>query len=312
MNINIRKSEANDTYEKNVTILLTLYTIGNMKKTIKQLVSTSAQRMGDIRMMQPLPSEQLASLDPFLLLHHHGPYDFPAYNQGLPFGPHPHRGFETLTFIYEGEIEHADSQGFKSTIASGGVQWMTAGRGIVHSENIPQEMREHGGRMEIIQLWMNLPSKYKMTAPNYQGFQKDDIPTVTSADDLVETQVISGSFNEQLGVAKSITNLTMLNVTAQAGGKETFQTPIDETILFYVLNGELKVNGKYAIGQQLVEFTNEGTEINIEAATNTRFILCSGLPYNEPVVSQGPFVMNSTTEIMQAIRDYQMGKMGVM
>lgn len=283
-----------------------------MERKIKQLVSTTAQRMGEIRMMQPLPSEQLTALDPFLLLHHHGPYDFPEYNQGLPFGPHPHRGFETLTFIYSGEIEHADSQGFKSSIKSGGVQWMTAGRGIVHAENIPSQMRENGGKMEIIQLWMNLPARLKMTAPNYQGLQKEDIPVVTSADGLVKTQVISGSFNETSGAAKSITDLTVLNVSALHGGKETFQIPAEQTVLFYLLNGELKINSKFAIGKQLVDFTNDGTEINIEAATDTRFILGAGTPYNEPVVSQGPFVMNSTTEIMQAMRDYRMGKMGVM
>lgn len=283
-----------------------------MIRKITQLVSSSAHRMGEMRMHQPLPSEQLDSLDPFLLIHHHGPHDFAPYNQGLPFGPHPHRGFETLTFIYEGEIEHADSQGYSSVINAGGVQWMTAGRGIVHSENIPEKMREHGGKMEIIQLWMNLPAKLKMTPPNYQGLQKEDIPLAISEDGLVATQVISGAFKGVGGAAKSITDLTMLSVSAKANGKESFSVPAEQTALFYVLNGEIKVNGRLAIGHQLIHFGDEGSEINIEAATDTRFILCSGLPYNEPVVSQGPFVMNSTTEIMQAMRDYQMGKMGVM
>jgi quercetin 2,3-dioxygenase len=283
-----------------------------MKRHIKQIVSSSSYPIGEMRMQQPLPSEQLPNLDPFLLIHHHGPHTFQPFNQGLPFGPHPHRGFETLTFVYEGDIEHADSQGFKSTISAGGVQWMTAGRGIVHSENIPLEMRENGGRMEIIQLWMNLPARLKMTAPNYQGIQKTEIAEVFSADGKVKTNVISGEFREAKGVAKSLTDLQILNIEAQEGGQEVYEVDENKTILFYVLDGELRVNGKYVIGHQQIEFSNTGTKIEIEAVTNARFIFGTGTPYNEPVVSQGPFVMNSTTEIMQAVRDYQMGKMGVM
>ncbi len=281
-------------------------------RKIKRILSANRHPMGEHQMYQPLPNHEFNSIDPFLLVHHHGPHKFAPYNQGLPFGPHPHRGFETLTFIYSGEIEHADSQGHTSVIAPGGVQWMTAGRGIVHSENIPQHLRENGGEMEIIQLWMNLPKKLKMTPPAYQGLQAEKIPVAFSEDGLVETQIISGNFKDLIGPAKSLTNLQVLNVKANKGGKETYIIPVSSNILFYVLHGEVKVNGKLAIDHQLVEFVNSGETIEIETSAKSRFILASGEPLNEPVVSQGPFVMNNTTEILQAMRDYQMGKMGVM
>lgn len=283
-----------------------------MKKLIKKITSSSAQNMGEHRMYQPLPDQGLDQLNPFLLLHHHGPHDFQAYNQGLPFGPHPHRGFETLTFIYDGEIEHADSQGYKSIIKDGGVQWMTAARGIVHSENLSANQREHGGKMEIIQLWMNLPASLKMTKPNYQGLQKEDIPVVESADKKTQVAVVSGKYQGTIGAARSLTGLEVFNVSTQAGGVNSYSFEAGKNILFYVLNGELKVNGKLVIDHQLVIFDTEGTDIEVEAQTDARYIIASGDIINEPMVSQGPFVMNTTTEILEAMRDYQMGKMGVM
>lgn len=283
-----------------------------MKKEIKRIISSNRQRVGEHSMYQPLPNHEFESIDPFLLIHHHGPHTFQPYNQGLPFGPHPHRGFETLTIIYKGAVEHADSQGFKSVINPGGIQWMTAGRGIVHSENMPAEMREKGGELEIIQLWMNLPKRLKMTPPAYQGLQKEQIPVEISADGLIQTQVIAGQHNNISGEAKSLTNLTVLNIKAQKGGKDKFEIPENRNVMFYVLNGELLVNGKLVIDHQIVEFSSSGTLIEIEAQAESRFILGTGEPLNEPVVAQGPFVMNSTTEILQAMRDYQMGKMGMM
>lgn len=283
-----------------------------MLRKINKLLGASSHRAGEHMMYQPLPNPSFEQIDPFLLVHHHGPHVFEPYNQGLPFGPHPHRGFETLTFIYEGSIEHADSQGFKSVINPGGVQWMTAGRGIVHSENVSKEMREEGGKMEIIQLWMNLPASLKMTPPKYQGLQQEEIPAIKSEDKKVEIQVISGDFKGTAGKADSITDLHIFNVKADKGGKETFIVNEDRNILLYVLNGELIVNDKLATSRQMVDFAQEGTEISVVAQEDSRFILCTGVPYNEPLVAQGPFVMNTTTEILQAMRDYQQGRMGMM
>ena len=286
--------------------------ITNMKKEILKITSSSAQPIGEHKMYQPLPDVGVEQVSPFILLHHHGPHHFEAYNQGLPFGPHPHRGFETLTFIFDGEIEHADSQGFKSIIKKGGVQWMTAGRGIVHSENLSPEQRENGGNMEIIQLWMNLPASKKMVPANYQGFQENEIPFVLLKDNRSKVSVISGSFQNQKGVANSITGLDVFNANLATNSRLDICFPEGRNILFYVLDGELEVNGKLVIGHQLVIFETNNSEIEIVAKNNSRFIIGSGEPIDEPMVSHGPFVMNSTTEIMQAMRDYQMGKMGVM
>ena len=283
-----------------------------MKKEIKRITSASSHRAGEHMMYQPIPSQETEQIDPFILLHHHGPHEFKPYNQGLPFGPHPHRGFETLTLVYEGDIEHADSQGFSSVIHPGGIQWMTAARGIVHSENISAAMREHGGKMEIIQLWMNLPGRLKMTAPNYQGLENEQIPRVLSDDQKIDTQLISGTFKGVKGAAKSITDLEIFSIYLKEGGEETYSFAAERSVFLYALNGEVMVNDKLVYQRQMVEFKPGNTDIQVSAKTDARVLLCSGEPLNEPMVAQGPFVMNTTTEIMQAMRDYQMGKMGVM
>jgi redox-sensitive bicupin YhaK (pirin superfamily) len=217
-----------------------------------------------------------------------------------------------LTFIFEGEIEHADGHGHQSIIKSGGVQWMTAGRGIVHSENLSANQRTNGGKMEIIQLWMNLPASMKMTQPRYQGFQENEIPKVFTEDKKSEVAVISGSFNGKSGSAESITGLEILNIKMLSGGGIKLKAEEDRNVLFYVLDGEVLVNGKLVISHQLAVFDTKNTDIEVKAQSNARFVFGTGDPINEPMVSQGPFVMNTTTEIMQAMRDYQMGKMGVM
>lgn len=282
-----------------------------MKKQVTKLYTADRHRMGEHPMFQPLPSPEVADLDPFLLLHHHGPHEFAPYNQGLPFAPHPHRGFETLTFILAGAVEHADSLGYRSCIDAGGVQWMTAGRGLVHTENLPADMREHGGLMEILQLWMNLPARLKMVSPTYQGFQKDDLPCVDSTNGIV-TQVISGEHRGVMGPAVSPTQLTVYSVAFQAGGSESYMLPYGHQTFVYVVRGEVVINGKLAYTHQNVLFDSEGTTIDIQTQSEGHFILASGAPLREPVVQHGPFVMNTTTEIMEAMRDYQMGKMGMM
>nr|MDQ3283801.1 pirin family protein [Acidobacteriota bacterium] len=147
---------------------------------IKHLHPSLSDDIGDLRTQRPLPNGRVEQIDPFLFLNHHGPEVYPPRNQGLPFGPHPHRGFETVTFIVEGSLAHRDTGGHESVIHDGGVQWMTAGRGLVHSELSPKEFLERGGPLEILQLWVNLPSRLKMTEPRYIGLQKDAIPSFTT------------------------------------------------------------------------------------------------------------------------------------
>nr|WP_293844037.1 pirin family protein [uncultured Arsenicibacter sp.] len=280
------------------------------QRTSQQLIQPRAQRIGPLVMHQPLPAAGIQQIDPFLLLHHHGPQEFPANNSGLPFGPHPHRGFETVTFIYEGDVQHRDSSGFSSTIEQGGVQWMTTGSGLVHSESSSARFRQHGGPVELIQLWTNLPSRLKMVKPNYIGLQQEQIPVVPVADGKGRLAVVSGTFAGTTGPVNPVYDVELANLTLEAGGTYTLIVPAERNVLFYQLNGKSRVNGTETEGRGLLLFANDGDEIVINASETTRILLGSAMPINEPVVSHGPFVMNTSDEIRQAIYDYQTGKMG--
>ncbi|MBO9637574.1 MAG: pirin family protein [Siphonobacter aquaeclarae] len=273
---------------------------------IRRIVRPQGRPLGPLTMYQPLPENGLDQIDPFLLLHHHGPQTFPAHNTGLPFGPHPHRGFETVTFIYEGDVQHRDSNGYESTIRGGGVQWMTAGSGLVHSETSSADFRRDGGPVELIQLWINLPARLKMTPPDYRGLQEDDIPI--AAEGGASLAVVSGTWSGVAGPVASSTQLATLTL-APAGGY-TREIPAGKSILFYVLNGSATVNGQAVQGRALVVFGEEGGTIEIRSDSGARILWGIADPIREPVVAHGPFVMNTGDEIRQAIADYQSGKMG--
>ncbi len=282
------------------------------QRTIQQLIQPRAQRIGPLTMHQPLPAAGLQQIDPFLLLHHHGPQVFPADNSGLPFGPHPHRGFETVTFIYEGDVQHRDSSGFSSTIEKGGVQWMTTGSGLVHSESSSAGFRKQGGPVELIQLWTNLPARLKMVAPNYIGLQQDQIPVFSVAGEKGQLAVVSGNWVGVSGPVNPVYDVALANLTLEAGGQFTWTVPAERSVLFYQMSGRTVVNGKEVNGRGMPVFTGDGDEIIIEAAETSRMLLGSAMPINEPVVAHGPFVMNTQEEIRQAIYDFQTGKMGVL
>lgn len=267
--------------------------------------------MDELLTWRSMPTSDLSNLDPFLFLNHHGPATYPEYNRGLPFGPHPHRGFETLTFVFEGDVKHKDSTGGESTIGQGGVQWMTAGRGIIHTEVSSQDFMEKGGTVHLIQLWMNLPASLKMTKPNYQGFTAEQLVHIPLDNGMANMHLISGDFNGSHGPAQSITNLFTSWIDLKKGA--TLQLEVYETreVLLYIIFGSLQVNSENCMTHAQVQFEPSGTQIEIKAMSDASVIFCHGIPYNEPVVSHGPFVMNTETEILQAIRDYQMGKMGV-
>ncbi|MFD1143999.1 pirin family protein [Larkinella insperata] len=283
-----------------------------IQRTIQAVITPQAQRLGPLTMHQPLPANGLDQLDPFLLLHHHGPTTFSAHNSGLPFGPHPHRGFETVTFIYEGDVRHRDSSGFSSTIQTGGIQWMTTGRGLVHSEGSSEEFREKGGPVELIQLWTNLPARFKGVDPHYVGLQKDAIPDLTLDDGNVTVAVTSGTWNDITGPIQPVYDVELANVTLLPGGSFVRQVETSRTVLFYLLNGSVVVNGREVSGRALVVFNNDGDELHVRATDNSRILLGSAEPINEPVVSHGPFVMNTEQEIRQAVMDYQSGRMGTL
>ncbi|WP_229317656.1 pirin family protein [Larkinella sp. C7] len=281
-----------------------------MKRTIQTTIQPQAQKMGPLTMHQPLPASGIDQLDPFLLLHHHGPTVFPAHNSGLPFGPHPHRGFETVTFIYEGDVQHRDSSGFSSTIQSGGIQWMTTGSGLVHSESSSAEFREKGGPVELIQLWTNLPARFKMVKPHYVGLQKEAIPVVTLEGGNGSVAVTSGVWDEMAGPVQPVYDVELANVSLLPGGSFTRRIEASRTILFYLLNGSVVINGQEITGRTLVVFDHDGDELEVRATEDSRILLGSAEPISEPVVSYGPFVMNTEQEIRQAVSDYQSGRMG--
>jgi quercetin 2,3-dioxygenase len=271
---------------------------------------------------QPLPAAELPRLDPFLLLHHHGPMDLTPDNAGMPFGPHPHRGFCTLTVILAGSVVHQDSHGFKSRIdgsaAAAGAQWMTAGRGLIHNESTPRDFNESGGPLELLQLWINLPARLKMTPAHYEGLTPERVPPLplTTTDPSGPTiQLFTGTWPGQTPAFAPPTAITTALLRLPASTIATLPAPAGQSVIVYVLRGKATVAEQAAKPRVLYAFAAEPSEgtIEVKADDTDEIVLfyVAGEPLNEPVVQHGPFVMNSEREIMEAMRDYQMGKMGV-
>jgi len=279
-------------------------------RSVKNLHKAIDEPMHGLSTYRAFPNNNIEYIDPFILLNHHGPQEFPPNNSGLPFGPHPHRGFETLTFILKGDVVHSDSSGGKSIITSGGIQWMTAGSGIIHSENSSDEFKQKGGTEEVLQLWINLPAKLKMTLPKYIGLQNDEIPKLKFDDDKVTVNLVSGTWGNEKGVIDSLTDVLTSFIEFKQGGVLNFNIDKERNILLYVVDGKINVNNEVANKLILVEFKNDDEKINIEALEDSVIIFCHGKPLNESIVAYGPFVMNTDAEIKQAMIDYQSGKFG--
>lgn len=279
-------------------------------RTIKRIHKAEYRPIADLITYSPMPTHNLKMVDPFLFLNHHGPQRYQPNNNGLPFGPHPHRGMETVTFILEGDIAHKDSGGNDSVIESGGVQWMTAGSGLIHAEVSSEKFKKEGGPLEILQLWVNLPAKLKMTEPKYHGLQKSDIPEITFDDGKVKAQIVSGNLNQTSGGFETQTEINLASLFFSSGGNLQTEVPEEHNILFYVIKGEIKIQGETIKALHLVEFNNDGENIQIEALEESVILFGHAKPLNEPVVFGGPFVMNSKEEIDQAYEDYQNGKLG--
>ncbi|MDB5476786.1 MAG: pirin-related protein [Phenylobacterium sp.] len=263
--------------------------------------------IGELVTARPLPGPDVEQVDPFLFLNHHGPQTYPPGNQGLPFGPHPHRGFETVTFILEGELAHRDTAGHESIIKAGGVQWMTAGSGLVHTEVSPEEFLRNGGPLEILQLWVNLPARLKMSRPRYQGVQADEIPVLTADEGKAAIHLISGTWGGRTGPIASLTGVFMSTIELKKGGKVGFGSLAGRNVFLYLVRGEVEVDGVAAAGQHLVQLDLEGDTVEIAAASDAVLVFGHAEPIGEPVVAHGPFVMNTREEITTAIRDYQAG-----
>jgi quercetin 2,3-dioxygenase len=277
-------------------------------RPIKAQHAAARDDIGDLITRRPLPGPRVPQIDPFLFLNHHGPQVYPPNNRGLPFGPHPHRGFETVTFIVEGSLSHSDTGGHESIIHAGGVQWMTAGRGLVHAELSPDSFKRSGGPMEILQLWVNLPSRLKMTAPRYVGLQRDEIPRIELDDGRVIVNLISGEWPGYVAPIQTLLEIFMSTVELQAGARWQTSVLASRNVFLYVVRGELQINAQPVQPHRLIELENRGEHIDMTAQSDALILFGHAEPLGEPVVAHGPFVMNTREEITEAIRDYQAGK----
>jgi len=277
-------------------------------RTVKRRHAAYRDDIGDLITRRPLPGPGLEQVDPFLFLNHHGPQVYPPGNRGLPFGPHPHRGFETVTFILEGELAHLDTAGHESVIRAGGVQWMTAGQGLIHSELSPEEFKRRGGPLEILQLWVNLPARLKMVQPAYVGLQRESIPAQPTADGRGRVNLIAGRRGGVDGPIRSLTGVFMSTVELAADGCVEFDDLGRRNVFLYVVHGAIDIGGEQAGAHTLVELDNDGDRVDIRAVGESVLLFGHAEPIGEAVVAHGPFVMNTREEITQAIRDYQAGK----
>ncbi len=249
-------------------------------------------------------------MDPFIMLDYNSKYHFGPSEIPKGVGVHPHRGFETVTIAYQGKVEHHDSAGGGGVIGEGHVQWMTAASGVLHKEFHETNWAKEGGIFQMVQLWVNLPAKDKMSAPQYQAIKNEQMKVV----DLQENgsiEVIAGDYLGEKGPATTFSPIHMMNAKLNAGGKASFSFPADFNTVALVIEGSIKVNGDEAAQvDHLVLFDNDGTNFEIEATEDAIVLILSGQPINEPIYSHGPFVMNTKEEIMQAFDDYNQGKFG--
>jgi len=282
-------------------------------KMVKGVLSAPAPHMvGDgFRVHNFFPSGYKIKMSPFFLLDYNSKINFSARKEPRGVGVHPHRGFETVTIAYHGAVAHHDSAGNSGIIHPGDVQWMTAASGILHKEYHEENFSKVGGDFQMVQLWINLPAKYKMTTPKYQDIRQADMPKFELPNGSGVVEVIAGSYENLEGSATTFSPLHLYNVRLNKGGKAAFTFPAGYNTGFVIIEGGILVNEEeVAIVDQFVEFANEGTDIQVEALENSVVLVLSGEPINEPIAQYGPFLMNKPEEIQQAISDYNQGKFG--
>jgi redox-sensitive bicupin YhaK (pirin superfamily) len=287
------------------------------RRTVAGVVNSIETLEGEgFLVRRPFPQASFSDFDPFMLLDEMGPMEVaPGEAKGAP--DHPHRGFETVTYLLSGDMEHKDSRGHAGRLRPGDVQWMTAGSGVIHSETPAKEFALTGGRMHGFQLWVNLPKRDKMMNPRYQEIPNSRIPRATSADGRVTVSVIAGEAMGEKAVIETRTPIIYLHYRIEPGGTATQQVPSDYNAFAYVVEGAglFGAEGERAGRGQMVRFAQDGEEVRLEnpadAKATLEVLLIAGVPLNEPVARYGPFVMNTQTEIRQAIEDYRLGRMGV-
>ena len=283
-------------------------------RTVNKVFTAPSAHDGDgVALHRAFPGAQLMDLDPFLLLDELGPTALlPGEARGFP--PHPHRGFETVTYLLEGEMQHRDSWGNHGTIRPGDVQWMTAGSGLVHSEMPGETLVNQGGTLHGFQLWVNLPKAWKMTAPRYQDTPSAAIPVVQVAEAAATVKIVAGEAAGTRGVIETRIPILYLHLTLAPGGRFEQAIPATHNALAYVVEGEGDFNGTTAGEHQVAVFdrAGEGMSIANRGAANLSLLLLAGEPIGEPVARYGPFVMNQKDELAQAVDDYREGRMGVL
>ena len=248
-------------------------------------------------------------MDPFIMLDYASRYHFPPTGKPKGVGVHPHRGFETVTIAYKGSVAHHDSAGGGGEIKEGDVQWMTAASGVLHKEYHAESFCATGGDFQMVQLWVNLPAKDKMSTPKYQAIENSNIPKIKVDGGIVE--VIAGSYQAHQGAATTFTPVNMLNAKLTSGGSATFSFPANHNTCILVIEGEVILNDTEDVPlDHLALFKNEGESFTIKATQNSIVLILSGEPINEPIAAHGPFVMNTREQIMEAFQDYELGKFG--
>lgn len=273
----------------------------------------SAHMVGDGFPVRNLfPSNDLDRvLSPFLMLDYAGPQYFPPTDQPRGVGEHPHRGFETVTIVYEGMVAHRDSAGNAGVIGPGDVQWMTAASGIVHEELHEKEFAKKGGTFRAIQLWVNLPQAHKMSQPRYQTLLNADIPDVPLPGDAGRLRVIAGEYGGARGPARTVTPVHLYDIRLRAGARTELTVPEPYNGGFFVLQGAVTLNGSHQMKEaELAVLSGDGTVLTVQAHEDSHVLLMSGEAIEEPIARYGPFVMNTKDELVQAVQDYQAGRMG--
>ena len=283
-------------------------------KQVRKILKAQSIDMGGFPVKQALPLQDIDMLDPFLLLHHarvEFQPDQKAIHQGV--GPHPHRGFSPVTFVVEGQVHHRDSHGNDQVASEGEVQWMNAGAGLIHSERPTQKIIDEAIPQEIIQLWINTPAAVKMRPPEYQFLTREEMPVIPSGDGLIENRLIAGSYRGTFQKKiRTESGLMILWGKGMTGGLEELTIPESYNVMVYLIKGKMFLNQVVMEKETLMIFDRMGDELSLEILADAEFLILGGEPINERIAQHGPFVMNTRTEILEAMRDYQMGKMGVL
>jgi quercetin 2,3-dioxygenase len=284
--------------------------VTTVKSVIEILGPLSTHWVGNGFPVRTLISPQVQGISPFLLLDYAGPHEFAPTEERRGVEEHPHRGFETVTIVYQGELEHRDSAGHHGRLGPGDVQWMTAASGVVHEEMHEREFARRGGVFEAVQLWVNLPAAQKMSPPRYQELPAAHVPVVTLPGGAY-VRVIAGECGGLDGVARTVTPLNLWDLRVAAGRRADLKIPAGHSAMVALLRGEVTLDGQERLtGPQIVLLGRDGDRVMLEAKTQAGLLLLTGEPLDEPIASAGPFVMNTAAEIRQAFDDYRSGKMG--